>query len=77
MNFGALIQSVLYIISASLLYPAMIVLLVAFMGLVVAFGAFLAEWAERARLKSPAPEDWPAILQGRRHLNHFMGHALE
>ena len=77
MNIGAFIQSVLYLISSSLLYPAMIVLLVSFMGLVVAFGGFLAEWAERARLKTPAPEDWPLILKGKRYLHHFMGQALE
>ncbi|MDR2611708.1 MAG: MotA/TolQ/ExbB proton channel family protein [Deltaproteobacteria bacterium] len=76
MNIGAFIQSILYLISSSLLYPAMIVLLVSFMGLVVALGAFLAEWAERARLKAPAPDDWPGILRGRRRLNHFMGEAL-
>ncbi|MDR3153660.1 MAG: MotA/TolQ/ExbB proton channel family protein [Deltaproteobacteria bacterium] len=76
MNIGAFIQSILYLISSSLLYPAMIVLLVSFMGLVVALGAFLAEWAERARIKSPAPDDWPAILRGRRRINHFMGEAL-
>ncbi|MDR1040047.1 MAG: MotA/TolQ/ExbB proton channel family protein [Deltaproteobacteria bacterium] len=76
MNFGAFIQSILYLISSSLLYPAMIVLLISFMGLVVALGAFLAEWAERARLKEPDPDDWPGILRGRRRLNHFMGEAL-
>jgi biopolymer transport protein ExbB/TolQ len=76
MNIGAFIQSILYLISSSLLYPAMIVLLVSFMGLVVALGAFLAEWAERARLRQPAPDDWPGILRGRRRLNHFMGEAL-
>ncbi|MDR2459290.1 MAG: MotA/TolQ/ExbB proton channel family protein [Deltaproteobacteria bacterium] len=77
MNIGAFIQSILYLISSSLLYPAMIVLLVAFMGLIVAFGSFLAEWAERARLKTPPSADWPAILKGRRRLNHFMGQALD
>jgi biopolymer transport protein ExbB/TolQ len=76
MNIGAFIQSVLYLISSSLLYPAMIALLLAFTGLVVALGSFLAEWAERARLKAPDPEDWPGILRGRRRLNHFMGEAL-
>jgi biopolymer transport protein ExbB/TolQ len=76
MNIGAFIQSILYLISSSLLYPAMIVLLVAFMGLVVALGGFLAEWAERARLRKPDPAEWPAILRGRRRLNHFMGEAL-
>ncbi|MDR1036263.1 MAG: MotA/TolQ/ExbB proton channel family protein [Deltaproteobacteria bacterium] len=77
MNIGAFIQSILYLISSSLLYPAMIVLLVSFMGLVVALGAFLAEWAERARIRQPVQEDWPAILRGRRRMNHFMGEALD
>ncbi|MDR1297502.1 MAG: MotA/TolQ/ExbB proton channel family protein [Deltaproteobacteria bacterium] len=77
MNFAALIQSILYLISSSLLYPAMVVLLVAFVGLVVSFGAFLAEWAERARLRKPAESDWPAILEGRARLDHFMGATLE
>ncbi|MDR1080925.1 MAG: MotA/TolQ/ExbB proton channel family protein [Deltaproteobacteria bacterium] len=77
MNIGAFIQSILYLISSSLLYPAMIVLLISFMGLVVAFGSFLAEWAERARIRHPVPDDWPAILRGRRRMNHFMGDSLE
>ncbi|MDR1109164.1 MAG: MotA/TolQ/ExbB proton channel family protein [Deltaproteobacteria bacterium] len=76
MNFGALIQSILYLISSSLLYPAMVVLLVAFVGLVISFGAFLAEWSERARLRRPKESDWPAILRGRRWLEHGLGQAL-
>jgi biopolymer transport protein ExbB/TolQ len=77
MNIGALIQSILYLISSSLLYPAMIVLLVAFVGLIVSLGGFLAEWAERARLRKPKPGEWPAIFKGRRKLEHYMGQALE
>ncbi|MDR3038330.1 MAG: MotA/TolQ/ExbB proton channel family protein [Candidatus Adiutrix sp.] len=77
MDFGALIQSVLYLISSSLFYPALAVLLGAFVTIVAALGAFLAEWAERARLKQPAPADWPAILRGRRHISHFLGGTLD
>ncbi|MDR1546955.1 MAG: MotA/TolQ/ExbB proton channel family protein [Deltaproteobacteria bacterium] len=76
MNFGALSQSALYLISSSLFYPALAVLLVAFVGLAVSFGAFLAEWSERARLVKPAAADWPAILRGRRRLDHYMGATL-
>jgi biopolymer transport protein ExbB/TolQ len=76
MNVGALIQSILYLISSSLLYPAMVVLLVAFIGLVISFGAFLAEWAERARYHKPKTSDWPAILEGRKKLNFYLGSAL-
>ncbi|MDR2350837.1 MAG: MotA/TolQ/ExbB proton channel family protein [Deltaproteobacteria bacterium] len=77
MNIGAFIQSVLYLISSSLLYPAMTVLLLAFMGLIVSFGAFLAEWAERARIKAPADGDWPEILTGKKRPDHFMVGTLD
>jgi biopolymer transport protein ExbB/TolQ len=76
MNIGALIQSILYLISSSLLYPAMVVLLVAFIGLVISFGAFLAEWAERARLRKPKATDWPEIFAGRRKLDFYLGGTL-
>lgn len=77
MNFAALLQSAIYLISSTLLYPALLVLLVSFIALVISAGAFLAEWVERARFKTPAPDDWPAILRGRRVLDHAMGSALE
>jgi biopolymer transport protein ExbB/TolQ len=76
MNIGALIQSILYLISSSLLYPAMVVLLVAFVGLVISFGSFLAEWAERARLRKPKVSDWPAIFEGKLKLDFYLGGAL-
>lgn len=77
MNFGAFLHSAIYLISSILLYPALVILLISFIMLVVSAGAFLAEWAERARLKTPAPDDWPAILRGRRVLHHYMGATLE
>ncbi|MDR2367988.1 MAG: MotA/TolQ/ExbB proton channel family protein [Deltaproteobacteria bacterium] len=76
MNVGALIQSVLYLVSSSLLYPALVVLLAAFVGLVVSFGAFLAEWAERARYRRPKAADWPSILGGGLKLDFYLGPAL-
>jgi len=77
MNLAALLQSAIYLISSTLLYPALLVLLVSFIALVMNAGTFLAEWAERARHKAPGPDDWPAILAGRRTLDHTMGAALE
>jgi len=77
MNFGALLHSALYLISSVLLYPALIILLISFVILVLSAGAFLAEWAERARLKTQASDDWPAILRGRKVLHHYMGQVLE
>jgi biopolymer transport protein ExbB/TolQ len=77
MNVGAFLHSAIYLISTILLYPALVVLLLSFVILVVSGGAFLAEWAERARMKVPVPDDWPAILHGRKVLHHYMGATLE
>ena len=76
MEFGALLKSATYIISSSLLYPAMFILLASFVTLVVSAGSFLAEWSERVRRPSPAAEDWPAILKGRKKIDHHLGRAL-
>ena len=77
MNFGAFLQAAIYLISSSLLYPALILLLGSFSVLIINFGSFLAEWLERSRLKNPKPDEWPAILRGRRVIKHFMGDTLE
>jgi biopolymer transport protein ExbB/TolQ len=49
MNIGALLQSVIYLISSSMLYPAMVLLVGGFAVVVVSLGGFAAEWAERSR----------------------------
>ncbi len=49
MSFGALLQSIIYVISSTLLYPAMLILLIAFVIVIVSCGSTLAEWAEQAR----------------------------
>lgn len=76
MEIGALLKSALYLISSIMLYPAMVILLASFVALVVNSGAFLAEWAARARLKAPSFDDWPAILRGRKDPKHYMGETL-
>jgi biopolymer transport protein ExbB/TolQ len=76
MNLGALLQSAIYLISSTLLYPTLVVLLACFVAVVVSLGAFLAEWSERAKLKKPAEEDWPDILRGRKAIDHYMGQTL-
>jgi biopolymer transport protein ExbB/TolQ len=53
MNVGALLESVIYLISASMLYPAMILLTGGFVIMVISLGAFIAEWAQRSFEKSP------------------------
>jgi biopolymer transport protein ExbB/TolQ len=49
MDIGALLQSSIYLVSASLLYPCMVLLLGGFVVIVLSFGVFIADWAERSR----------------------------
>jgi len=53
MDFGAMLQSIIYIISSTMLYPAMLVLLISFVIIIVSVGSFLAEWAARSRRARP------------------------
>jgi biopolymer transport protein ExbB/TolQ len=52
MNIGALLQSAIYIISSSMLYPAMALLVGGFAVTVTSLGGFAAEWAERSRTRA-------------------------
>ena len=72
MSFGGILQSAIYLISSILLYPALVALVICFVVVVAGFGAFLAEWAERARIKAPARADWPDILSGRKDPDHYL-----
>ncbi|MCD8351034.1 MAG: MotA/TolQ/ExbB proton channel family protein [Planctomycetaceae bacterium] len=62
MNIGAFLSSAIYLISSSLLYPTMVLLLAAFAVAVVSTGGILAEWLERARLPEAKPEEWRQLL---------------
>jgi biopolymer transport protein ExbB/TolQ len=46
-----MLESAIYIISASMLYPAMILLVGGFVVVVASIGGFAAEWAERSRIR--------------------------
>jgi biopolymer transport protein ExbB/TolQ len=51
-----MLQSVIYIISSSLLYPAMAVLVYCFAAVMVNVGSFLAEWAGRSKTAEGSAE---------------------
>ncbi|MDR3280865.1 MAG: hypothetical protein LBT23_10165, partial [Synergistaceae bacterium] len=51
MNIGAMLQSAIYLISSSMLYPAMALLVLGFVTVVVGFGALIAEWSTRGASK--------------------------
>jgi len=50
-NIGSFLSSMIYLISSSLLYPTLFLLVAGFMFIVVYTGSFCSEWIERARLK--------------------------
>ena len=59
---GAFLKTFIYLISASLLYPVLLLLSVLCLYLIVCGGTFFAEWLERARLHKCSPQDLPDLL---------------
>lgn len=66
MDFGALLKAFIYLISSSLLYPILCLLVVLTFLIIVYAGSFFAEWLERLRLKSCPPQELPALLTSNR-----------
>ena len=54
MTPDALIKSFIYLVSSSLLYPTLILLVFLTIAMISHAGVFLSEWLERARLKKAA-----------------------
>lgn len=77
MSFGALLHTIIYLISSILFYPALVVLLISVVILVLNAGSFASEWAERARRKTSHNEDWPAMPRASEASYAFMGQSLE
>lgn len=66
MNLGALLKSIIYVLSSSLLYPVLALLALLAAGILFYSGAFFSEWVERARTRRRAAGDrpWLAIANG-------------
>jgi biopolymer transport protein ExbB/TolQ len=62
MDVGALLKAFIFLISSSLLYPVLFLLVILTLFTIVYAGSFFAEWLERARLKRCAPQELPSIL---------------
>jgi biopolymer transport protein ExbB/TolQ len=62
MDIAALLKLFIYLISASLLYPVMLLLVVLTVWMLIFTGAFFAEWLERVRLDRCNPEELPEII---------------
>ena len=63
MDIAALLKLFIYLISSSLLYPVMFLLVLLTVWTLICGGAFFAEWLERARLDKYAPEDLPGLIR--------------
>lgn len=63
MDIGALLKAFIYLISSSLLYPVLFLLVILTFLIIVYAGSFFAEWLERLRLKKCPPQDLPAALK--------------
>ena len=63
MDIGALLKSFIYIISSSLLYPVLFLLVFLTGWILIYSGSFFAEWLERIRLKKYPPERLPRIIR--------------
>ncbi len=74
MAFDALLKTFIYIVSASLFYPVLFLLVVAFLWIIVFSGSFFGQWIQRIRLERPRPEDLPAIILGEREKTHLPRH---
>jgi biopolymer transport protein ExbB/TolQ len=63
MDIGALLKTFIYLISSSLLYPVLFLLVVLTLFIIIYAGTFFAEWLERLRLHKCPPQDLPAIFE--------------
>ena len=63
LDVGALLKSFIYIISSSLLYPVLFLLVLLTLWILVYSGSFFAEWLERVRLIKCSPEKLPRLIK--------------
>lgn len=63
MDIGALLKTFIYLISSSLLYPVLFLLVVLTFFIIIYSGSFFAEWMERLRLEKCSAQALPSILK--------------
>lgn len=80
MDIGALLQTFIYLVSSSLLYPVLLALSLLVLVIIVQAGGFFAEWLERARLTHCPSQDLPRLLQtgqAQGMISHRVNHYLQ
>ena len=63
MNLGSLLKTFIYLISSSLFYPVLFILVVFTFVILFYSGSIFSEWVERMRLKKNSPQKLPGILK--------------
>ncbi|OEU53844.1 MAG: biopolymer transporter [Desulfobacterales bacterium C00003060] len=71
MDVGALLKSLIYVISSSLLYPVLFLLVLLTLWILIYSGSFFAEWLERLRLARYPSEELPQMIKQGNHRNVF------
>lgn len=80
MDIGSLLQTFIYLVSSSLLYPVLLALSLLVLVIIVQAGGFFAEWLERARLTPCPSQDLPRLLQtgqAQGMISHRVNHYLQ
>ena len=75
MQIGALLRSLIYLVSSALLYPVLVLLSVLTLWVLVRAGAFFAEWLERSRLEE-VPIDKSTSLISRDTIEGLYSHRV-
>lgn len=65
LNIGSFLSTTIYLISTSLLYPTLFLLVAGFIFTVIYAGSFCAEWLERAKLKPCPAGEIPSVIASR------------
>ncbi len=63
MDLGAMLKTFIYLVSASLLYPVLLMLAVLILVIIMYAGSFFAEWLERVRLQRLPAQALPGVLK--------------
>ena len=75
MGVGPLLKSLIYVISSSLLYPVLFLLVLLIIWILLYSGSFFAEWLERVRLIKYSPEELPGLIREEGH-KRFLPHRV-
>lgn len=75
MDIGALLQAFIYLISSSLLYPVLFLLVFLTFLIILYGGSFFAEWVETTRLESYSSSDLPGIIRAGEY-SRYMSHRV-